>query len=40
MQFIIVPVNYEDPIEVQTLEELFPEESKRGEGGFGSTGIK
>lgn len=40
MQFIIVPVNYVDPIEVQTLEELFPEESQRGEGGFGSTGIK
>ena len=40
MQFIIVPVNYVDPIEVQTLEELFPEESQRGEGGFGSTGLK
>jgi dUTP pyrophosphatase len=40
MQFILVPVNYVEPEEVGTLEELFPEESERGSGGFGSTGIK
>jgi dUTP pyrophosphatase len=40
MQFIIVPVNYSNPIEVESIEELFPEQTERGEGGFGSTGIK
>jgi dUTP pyrophosphatase len=40
MQFVILPVNYSEPTEVETLEELFPEESERGTGGFGSTGIK
>jgi dUTP pyrophosphatase len=40
MQFILVPVNYAEPREVGTLQELFPEVSERGEGGFGSTGIK
>lgn len=40
MQFIIVPVNYENPEEVETLKEVFPSESERGSGGFGSTGVK
>jgi len=36
-QFILVPVNYANPIEVD-LENLYEETSERGEGGFGSTG--
>lgn len=39
VQFILLPVNYAMPIEV-TDEELFDEESERGEGGFGSTGVE
>lgn len=37
-QFILVPVSYEEPEEVHSLEELFPCTSERGEGAFGSTG--
>lgn len=36
-QFILVPVSY-DEVEEVSEEELFSEESERGEGGFGSTG--
>ena len=36
-QFILVPVNYANPVEVE-LENLYTETSERGEGGFGSTG--
>lgn len=36
-QFILVPVSYEDLVEVPETE-LFSKESKRGEGAFGSTG--
>lgn len=39
MQFILVPVNYTNPEEVKDLKELHPEKTKRGSGGFGSTGI-
>lgn len=39
VQFILVPVNYANPEEV-SLEELYSEVSERGEGGFGSTGLK
>lgn len=39
VQFILIPVNYAMPIEV-TDGELFEEESERGEGGFGSTGVE
>jgi dUTP pyrophosphatase len=37
VQFILVPVNYATPTEVE-LEGLYAEETQRGEGGFGSTG--
>ena len=36
-QFILVPVNYATPEEVE-LENLYQETTERGEGGFGSTG--
>lgn len=36
-QFILVPVNYEKLEEVAE-SELFKQSSKRGDGGFGSTG--
>lgn len=38
-QFILVPVSYEGLEEVPE-NELFAEVSERGEGGFGSTGVK
>jgi dUTPase len=38
VQAILVPVLYEDVEEVESEEELFPEKTVRGEGGFGSTG--
>lgn len=38
-QFILVPVSY-DEVEVVPETELFVEKTKRGEGGFGSTGDK
>ena len=39
MQFILLPVNYDLPVEVP-IDELYDELTERGEGGFGSTGIK
>jgi dUTP pyrophosphatase len=38
MQFILVPMFY-DGIEEVSVDELFSNESTRGDGGFGSTGI-
>ena len=38
VQFILVPVYYPELIECETVEEVFSEETERGEGGFGSTG--
>jgi len=38
VQMILVPVFY-DTIEEVELSSLFPEETSRGEGGFGSTGV-
>ena len=38
VQFILVPVSYADPVLVSE-EYLFPEETDRGQGGFGSTGL-
>ena len=38
-QFILVPVDYDD-ISVVPRNQLFSEESERGEGGFGSTDKK
>lgn len=38
VQFIIIPVLYHTPIEVDE-SELFSETTERGEGGFGSTGL-
>ena len=40
VQFILLPVNYEMPEEVDSEEKLFTRESQRGEGCFGSTGEK
>ena len=40
IQFVLIPVNYEMPLEVDTEEELFTRNSKRGSGAFGSTGTK
>jgi len=37
VQFILLPVNYEIPVEVE-MGELYEESTVRGEGGFGSTG--
>ena len=39
VQFILVPVSY-DNIEVIDDSEMHPEETERGEGGFGSTNEK
>lgn len=36
-QFILVPVNYAEPQEVNA-DDLYREVTERGEGGFGSTG--
>ena len=38
VQFILLPVNYADVSGVPE-EELFAEETSRGAGGFGSTGV-
>lgn len=38
-QFVLLPVNYAVPVEVEP-KDLYPKKSKRGEGGFGSTGTK
>lgn len=39
-QFVLLPVNYAEVYEANSLEELHPEATERGEGGFGSTGSK
>ena len=39
VQFILLPVNYANPVEVEP-KDLYSETSQRGEGGFGSTGTK
>ena len=36
-QFILIPVNYAMPEEVDSLEALYSEKTERGENGFGST---
>jgi dUTP pyrophosphatase len=38
VQFILVPVNYAETVEVETIGELYETTTERGEGGFGSTG--
>ena len=38
-QFLLVPVNH-CSVELVDVDDLFDEESSRGSGGFGSTGIK
>ena len=40
MQFILLPVNYSMPEEVETIDDLYDGVTERGEGGFGSTGLK
>lgn len=39
VQFVLLPVNYAD-IEVVEEDSLFEQETERGSGGFGSTGVK
>lgn len=40
-QFLLIPVNYSTPEEVETSDILYKDsQSERGEGGFGSTGTK
>jgi dUTP pyrophosphatase len=39
LQFVLLPIGMHTPTEVQ-LDELYPQKSSRGEGGFGSTGHK
>lgn len=38
VQFILVPIIYPELLECETVAEVFPEKTERGEGGFGSTG--
>jgi len=38
LQGLLLPVSLEHTREISTLEELYPEGTERGEGGFGSTG--
>jgi dUTP pyrophosphatase len=38
-QFVLLPVNYATPVEVEP-KNLYTKKSKRGDGGFGSTGTK
>ena len=38
-QFLLVPVDH-SPVEVVFANDLFDDESERGAGGFGSTGVK
>ena len=38
-QFLLVPVNH-CAVEIVDVDELFDEETTRGSGGFGSTGVK
>ena len=40
IQFILIPVLYAKISEVPTLQELYPAETERGAGGFGSTDDK
>ena len=39
VQFLLVPVNH-CAVELVDVDELFEEETTRGSGGFGSTGVK
>ena len=41
VQFLVLPINYCELEEIETIEELYKntENSGRGEGGFGSTGV-
>lgn len=38
VQFILIPVNYAKPVEIE-IEKLYSETTARGTGGFGSTDI-
>ena len=39
VQMLLIPVLYEGVETIEKLEDLYPEESDRGAGGFGSTGF-
>lgn len=38
VQFLLVPVLYNEPIVLDSYKDLFPNSTERGPGGFGSTG--
>ena len=38
IQFLLIPVAYDEVVEVNSEDELFTRDSERGSGGFGSTG--
>ena len=38
IQFLLIPVAYDEVVEVKFEDELFTRDSERGSGGFGSTG--
>lgn len=38
IQLLIVPIETPELVEVETIAELYGEETERGEGGFGSSG--
>ena len=40
VQFVLLPVNYAGLEEATSLEDLYPTTTERGEGAFGSTGLK
>lgn len=39
IQCVLIPVLYTQPVEITTLQQLYPIKTERGEGGFGSTGV-
>lgn len=39
-QFVLLPVNYENMVEVHTERDAFPQITERGEMGFGSTDLQ
>jgi len=39
VQFVLLPVNYAE-VEVVEEDQLFDEQTERGSGGFGSTGVR
>lgn len=40
VQMLLIPISYAQIDEVETFDELYPDETERGTGGFGSTGTR